>query len=122
MLPATLSRKATAGSRRPPGLIWSAAVAALLAVAGCGDGDQTTTTTTTEPPAAQTSPGRPAPPTVDGAGVVRLAKVGEFDQPVYVTQPPGDGNDLFVVEQTGRVVVVRDGKALDTPFLDLSDR
>jgi glucose/arabinose dehydrogenase len=52
---------------------------------------------------------------------VRLEKLGDFDQPLYVTQPPGAGEDLYVVEQTGRVVVVRDGERTERPFLDLSD-
>jgi hypothetical protein len=41
--------------------------------------------------------------------------------PVFVTAPPGDPR-LFVVEQPGRIRVVRDGKLLERPFLDLTDR
>jgi glucose/arabinose dehydrogenase len=48
--------------------------------------------------------------------------VGDFDQPVYVTQPPGDRRDLFVVEKTGRVEVVRAGRPRSRPFIDLSGR
>jgi glucose/arabinose dehydrogenase len=50
---------------------------------------------------------------------VRLVKVGDFDQPLYVTAPPGDRRRLFVVEQDGRIVVVRGGKQLPVPFLDI---
>jgi glucose/arabinose dehydrogenase len=50
---------------------------------------------------------------------VRLAKIGSFDTPVYVTSPPGDRRLLFVVEQHGRIRVLRDGKLLDHAFLDL---
>jgi glucose/arabinose dehydrogenase len=53
---------------------------------------------------------------------VRLETIGDFDQPVYVTQPPGDPHDLFVVEQTGKLEIVRDGRKLDRPFLDLTDQ
>ncbi|MCW3066160.1 MAG: glucose/sorbosone dehydrogenase-like protein, partial [Solirubrobacterales bacterium] len=53
-------------------------------------------------------------------GAVTLAPVGTFSQPVYVTAPPGDASRLFVVEQTGRIRVVRDGAVLPTPFLDLA--
>jgi glucose/arabinose dehydrogenase len=92
----------------------------VVAIAGCGGGDQTTTG---HRPPAQTGPvARHPPATGDGRGGVELRKVGDFEQPVYVTQPPGDRRDLFVVEQTGRVVVVRDGEPLPRPFLDLSDR
>jgi glucose/arabinose dehydrogenase len=43
-----------------------------------------------------------------------------FDQPVYVTAPPGDTARLFVVEQTGAIRVVKDGVLLPAPFLDIS--
>jgi len=39
-----------------------------------------------------------------------------------VTQAPGDRTRLFVVEQDGRIVVVRDGQVLDEPFLDVSSQ
>jgi glucose/arabinose dehydrogenase len=58
----------------------------------------------------------------DRDAAVRLERVGAFDQPVYVAQPPGERHDLFVVEQTGRIVRVRDGRTVRQPFLDLSDR
>jgi glucose/arabinose dehydrogenase len=38
---------------------------------------------------------------------------------VYVTSPPGDRSRQFVVEQGGRVMVVRNGRKLDSPFLDI---
>jgi glucose/arabinose dehydrogenase len=43
-----------------------------------------------------------------------------FERPVYVTHA-GDAR-LFVVEQHGRVRIVRDGAVLPTPFLDVRDR
>lgn len=52
----------------------------------------------------------------------KLTRIGRFDGPVYVTQAPGDASRLFVVEQPGRIVVVRRGRTLKTPFLDLTDR
>jgi len=51
---------------------------------------------------------------------MRLVKIGTFDQPLYVTAPPGDRRRLFVVERTGRIQILRDGRRLATPFLDLS--
>lgn len=46
---------------------------------------------------------------------------GGFDRPVHVSDP-GDGSGrLFVVEQAGKIHVVRDGTVLDRPFLDLTD-
>jgi glucose/arabinose dehydrogenase len=55
-------------------------------------------------------------------GAVRLQKVGSFDSPVYVTSPPKDNSRLFVVEQGGKIHVVKNGKTLGTPFLDVSDK
>ena len=48
--------------------------------------------------------------------------LGNFDAPVYVDDAPGSPGLLFVVEQRGRVQVLRDGQRLDRPFLDLTDR
>jgi len=45
-----------------------------------------------------------------------------LDHPVYVTHA-GDGSGrLFVVEQLGRIRIVKQGRLLDAPFLDISDR
>jgi glucose/arabinose dehydrogenase len=52
-------------------------------------------------------------------GAVRLVKLGTFDSPLYVTAPPGDRRRVFVVEQGGAIRVLRDGKRLATPFLDI---
>ena len=41
--------------------------------------------------------------------------------PLHVTAAPGDAR-LFVVEQTGRVLIVEDGKLRERPFLDISAR
>lgn len=54
-------------------------------------------------------------------GGVALKRIGSFDQPVYVAGAPGFPKLLFVVEQPGRVVVVKGGHPLRKPFLDLSD-
>jgi glucose/arabinose dehydrogenase len=54
-----------------------------------------------------------------GAGV-RLVSVGRFSSPLYVTAPQGDRRRLFVVEQGGRIRVVRGGRVLRRPFLDVS--
>jgi glucose/arabinose dehydrogenase len=57
-----------------------------------------------------------------GSGGLSLQRIGGFDQPVHVTAPPGDSARLFVVEQEGRVRVVRDGRTLPGAFLDIRDR
>ena len=54
------------------------------------------------------------------AAGLRLVRVGSFAMPVSLAAPPGDERRLFVVEQGGRIRVVRDGRTLPAPFLDLS--
>ncbi len=47
---------------------------------------------------------------------------GGFARPLFVTHA-GDGSGrLFVVEQGGKIRIVRDGKVLSEPFLDLGQR
>jgi glucose/arabinose dehydrogenase len=60
--------------------------------------------------------------TAAAAGGLRLVRVGTFSSPVHVTAPPGDRRRLFVVEQDGRIVVVKDGRTLERAFLDIRSR
>jgi glucose/arabinose dehydrogenase len=78
-------------------------LAALVVLAGCGSSGGAATVEPAE-------------------GAVRLQKIGSFDSPVHVTSPPADASRLFVVEQGGTVRVVKGGKTLSTPFLDVSDK
>ena len=41
--------------------------------------------------------------------------------PVHLTAPDGDGR-LFIVEQAGRIRIVRNGQLLATPFLDIASK
>jgi glucose/arabinose dehydrogenase len=67
--------------------------------------------------AAATPRGRQAA----GKGV-RLVSIGRFTSPLYVTAPPNDRRRLFVVEQAGRIVVMRGGRRLPQPFLDIRSK
>jgi glucose/arabinose dehydrogenase len=49
----------------------------------------------------------------------QLVRIGRFAAPTYVTAPAGDRDRLFVVEQRGTIRVVRDGRELTRPFLDI---
>ncbi|MGH2979874.1 MAG: PQQ-dependent sugar dehydrogenase [Solirubrobacterales bacterium] len=51
---------------------------------------------------------------------VRLQRVGTFRDPLYVTAPPGDRRRVFIVEQSGRIVLLLGGKRVRRPFLNLS--
>jgi hypothetical protein len=59
------------------------------------------------------------PPLPDLA--LEVVATGVGPAPAYLTSPPGDGR-LFVAALDGRVRIVRDGRVLPTPFLDLRDR
>jgi glucose/arabinose dehydrogenase len=99
------------------------ALAASLAagvLAGCGGDDASTadSTTASTPPASGGDGARPA--TGDGEGGIELTEIGSFDQPVFVTQPDDGSGDLYVVEQTGRVMRLPGGDGDPEEFLDLS--
>lgn len=72
------------------------------------------------PAACGSAPTRSGDATVARSPGVKLTKIGSFSSPTYVAQAPGDPRRLFVVEQGGRIRVVRDGRVLRAPFLDLS--
>lgn len=83
---------------------------ALVTLTACGSGGAAATTSTS------TSTGTGA------ASGLRLARVGTFDQPLLVTAPPRDRDRVLVVEQPGVIRVVRGGRILDRPFLDIRSR
>ncbi len=85
------------------------ALTALLALAlpACGSAR--------EPDPAQ-QPDEPA--RMAKAGGIGLKRIGNFDEPVYVTGAPGFPRLLFVVEQPGRVIVLSGGSKRGA-FLDL---
>ncbi|HEV7615301.1 MAG TPA: PQQ-dependent sugar dehydrogenase [Solirubrobacterales bacterium] len=77
------------------------AVLLALALPACGSASQ-------PDPGARSSKG----------ASVGLKQIGSFDHPVYVDGAPGYPKLLFVVEQPGRVVVLKNGRRAGT-FLDL---
>ena len=101
------------------------AVVTLLAVTilACGGGGDDADGRQPAPdrgsPAETAEPTATPSETAAGARGVRLRKVGDFDAPVYLASPPGDRSRQFVVEQGGRVMVLRGGRKLGTPFLDI---
>ena len=77
---------------------------AVLAVTACGGGG-----------ASGETP--PAPPA--SFGIALQSVVTGLSAPVYLTAPSGDAR-LFIVEQGGRIRIVKNGALLAAPFLDLS--
>jgi glucose/arabinose dehydrogenase len=70
-------------------------------------------------PAVSTPPEEPVAPAQRRP--VRLLRLGNFNQPTYLTAPRGDRR-RFVVEREGTIRVVQHGRVLEQPFLDISDR
>jgi glucose/arabinose dehydrogenase len=68
---------------------------------------------------ANDPPRERAKPLARGKSGVALKKIGSFDAPVYVSGATGFPKLLFVVEQSGRIVVLRGGKRRPRPFLDI---
>lgn len=86
-----------------------------LLLAGCGSSDEHETGATTT-----TGGGQGKPEVGDGQGGVELTEIGSFDAPLYVTQPGDSGEDIYVVEQGGRIIRVAPDGSTET-FLDISD-
>ena len=57
---------------------------------------------------------------VSAAKSLALRTLGTFSKPILVAQPNGDSSRLFIVEQSGRIRLIRNGRTASTPFLDIS--
>jgi glucose/arabinose dehydrogenase len=61
------------------------------------------------------------PAVSDFDGLLTTVRVASgFLRPLFVTSPPGDVERLFIVEQDGRIKILRDGAVLAPPFLDMN--
>jgi len=99
--------------RRPSLLATVLVVLASLSLPACGSADTTTGSAGTSGGATGTDAAASA------KRGVALKRIGSFVEPVYVTGAPGFPQLLFVVEQRGQIVVLKNGKRLGKPFLDL---
>lgn len=67
-----------------------------------------------------TGPGPQEPPSTLAA---RLREVANgLDAPLFLASPPGDLARQFIVEQTGKIKILKDDALLPTPFLDISSK
>jgi glucose/arabinose dehydrogenase len=92
----------------------------LSALAGCDsdEGDKTRAE-----PADQASDQPEQNADANGSAArrpVRLLRLGSFDAPTFLAAPRGDSR-RFVVQRGGTIVIVKGRRALDQPFLDVSD-
>jgi len=58
-------------------------------------------------------------PAAFGDDVATELVTDQVDTPVHLSAPPLDTHRLFIVEQEGRIRIVKDGVLLPTPFLDI---
>ena len=113
---------------RSPALLL--AILVLATAAGCADPVRPTASAAPsvvpEPTASASAPGSAAPaPASAGplgsAPTLALEPVVDgLSQPVDIAWRAEDPTSLFVVEQGGRIRIVRDGALVETPFLDIS--
>lgn len=57
-----------------------------------------------------------------GSGRLRFVRIANFSQPVEVKAAPGFPKLMFVVEQQGKIRVIRRGRKLRRPFLNIESR
>jgi len=96
---------------RPPAALFRAALvcaAMMLVAAG--------------PTAAAVVPPRPAPLTTPGLALGLRSVATGLSQPDAIASPGDSSGRLFVVEQAGRIRVIRNGTLLAAPFLDIRAR
>jgi glucose/arabinose dehydrogenase len=101
---------------------------AVWLAAACAPAPSTAPASANASPAASpTAAASAAPPsaaaTSNAAADVAIDVVGRgLSTPVALVAPPDASGRLFVVEQTGRIWILRDDGIENVPFLDLSDR
>jgi glucose/arabinose dehydrogenase len=78
--------------------------------------DTSTETEPEEPEPEPVDPGRPGP----GGPLTLVVEATGFEAPVHAAAAPGEPNRLYVVEQAGRIRVLRAGRILGRPFLDIT--
>ncbi len=124
-------------ARRAVSTLASLLVATAL-VSACADGDAsgtpsgdiasvqpTSPTATARATSAPTSgpPSPTAPPQAGRPPQLALEPVVEgLDGPLDIAWRASDPDTLFVVEQVGRIRIVRDGALVTEPFLDIADQ
>jgi glucose/arabinose dehydrogenase len=108
-------------------LVRTLLLALALAVVACGDGTvrpAPSNVASASAPAASTTP---APPSAT-SGLVKTPPrlslepvLQGLDRPVDIAWRPNEPNTMFVVEQPGSIHIVRDGRVIERPFLDIHE-
>ncbi len=89
-----------------------------LSLSAC-QSDENPTTPPTDPPTTSCAAGTPVPGT---PALTTVLVARGLSSPVDLQVPPGERSRLFVVEQAGRIRIVRNGAVAAAPFLDIVGR
>ena len=95
------------------------AAAAAVVASGCGGMDPATPSPSPTPTPVSCAAGSPVPGTPN---LTAHLVVSGLSSPLDLQSAAGDRERVYVVEQPGRIRVVRNGQLQATPFLDVSDR
>ena len=93
-----------------------AAVTLAAPLAACGGSDGPASPSPTAATCGAGTPVQGTPP------LTSQLLAGGFHSPLDLQAAPGDRERLYVVEQGGRIQVVRSGQLAGTPFLDIASR
>jgi glucose/arabinose dehydrogenase len=96
------------------------AVVVIGLVAACAD--STATPSVSRPASAPPASAPPAASASPSAADLRLELVADGVVAPVGLVAPGEGGPALVIDQTGPILVLRDGQLLDEPWLDLTDR
>lgn len=97
------------------------ALALALALAACGSGASAHSTAAITAPVTHASAATStATATRHRARGVRLQRIANFVQPLYLTSAPADASRVYVVQRGGQVMLLLKGHKQSQPFLDLS--
>jgi glucose/arabinose dehydrogenase len=120
--------------RRRPRSAFAAIVVAVV-LAGCAGtssatptGESTASVTAPPTPTAQPSLGSSSSAASPGSGSIGPTGLGlklvtgGLDAPLDIVDPGDASGRLFIVEQGGLIRIVKDGKLVAKPFLDIHDR
>ena len=95
-----------------------AAVTVVMALVACAPAQSVSPSTSPSPRAATPA----ASATSELADVALETLIDDLVSPIVLVVAPGDSDRAFIVEQTGRIHVLRYDERASTPFLHLSDR
>jgi glucose/arabinose dehydrogenase len=98
------------------GPVWAGLLALIVACSPpTSTPDRPSPSETARPTPAATSPG-------ESADVALETLIDDLSTPIGLVVAPGDTDRAFIIEQTGRIHVLRGAERGSTPFLDLTDR